>query len=187
MKSGVPQRDFVAAAPAGLAPVPANFFKGARHTWHQRRRHQAVLALLSGLQGEVLDYGCGYGDLTEAMGRTHLVQGVDIDTERVAFAAREYAPLQFRVCDARHLDFPDRSFDIVTSVAAIHFAPDPAEHLREACRVLRDGATSFSSVPTCSACTTLTAAFWVEAPSNPRCGYGRKRRFAIWWSKRSFG
>jgi SAM-dependent methyltransferase len=119
--------------------IPPNFHKGASRTWHQRRRHKAVLKMLAGLRGEVLDYGCGYGDLTEAIARTHLVQGVDVDPERVAFAAREYAPLRFSVCGPRRLDFADGSFDIVTSVAVIHFAPDPAEHLREVRRVLRDG------------------------------------------------
>src|SRR5262249_29251413 len=78
--------------------TPSNFFKGARPTWHQRRRHRAVLDMLLGLEGEVLDFGCGYGDLTAAIARTHPVQGVDVDPERIAFAAREYSPLQFSVC-----------------------------------------------------------------------------------------
>lgn len=122
-----------------LAGIPSHYRKGQRHSWHQSRRHQAVLSMLARVPGEVLDYGCGYGDLTDAIARTHPVQGVDVDPERVAFAAREYAPLRFSRCDRRRLAFPDRSFDVVTSVAVIHFAPDPVEHLREAHRVLRDG------------------------------------------------
>src|SRR5262249_12442900 len=91
------------------------------------------------VQGEVLDYGCGYGDLTYAIAQTHPVQGVDVDPQRVAFAEREYAPLRFRRCAPDRLSFPDGSFDIVVSVAVIHFVPDPVQHLREARRVLRDG------------------------------------------------
>lgn len=118
--------------------VPAHYRKNARPTRHQRRRHRAVLRMLEGVPGEVLDYGCGYGDLTYAISRTRPVQGVDVDPERVAFAAREYPGLRFSCCDANRLDFPDQSFDLVTSVAVIHFVPDPADHVREARRVLRD-------------------------------------------------
>jgi SAM-dependent methyltransferase len=94
--------------------------------------------MLQGMQGEVLDYGCGCGDLTFAISRTHLVQGVDVDAERVAFAAQEYAPLRFSRCEPNHLAFPDQSFAIVVSAAVIHFVPHPVQHVREAYRVLRD-------------------------------------------------
>jgi SAM-dependent methyltransferase len=76
--------------------------------------------------------------LTAAIARTHPVQGVDVDPQRVAFAAREYAPIGFSPCEATHLPFPDQSFDVVVSMAVIHFVPDPVEHIREAGRVLRD-------------------------------------------------
>src|SRR5262249_53376894 len=118
--------------------VPLNFYKGARRTWHQLRRHGSVLRLLRRVQGDVLDYGCGYGDLTYAIAQTHPVRGVDVDPRRIAFAAREYAPIPFSVCRPEGLDFPDRSFDVVTSVVVIHFAPDPLAYLREIHRVLRD-------------------------------------------------
>jgi ubiquinone/menaquinone biosynthesis C-methylase UbiE len=118
--------------------VPANYRKGARPTWHQRRRHCAVLQLLRRVPGKVLDYGCGYGDVTQAISKTHSVQGVDVDPERVAFAAREYAPIQFTRCDPGRLSFPDQSFDIVASIVVIHFVPDPIQHLLEARRVLGD-------------------------------------------------
>jgi SAM-dependent methyltransferase len=94
--------------------------------------------MLEGVPGEVLDYGCGRGDLTFAISRTHPVQGVDVDLDRVAFATQEYAPLQFSRCEPDHLAFPDQSFDIVVSAAVIHFVPDPTQHIREAYRVLRD-------------------------------------------------
>jgi SAM-dependent methyltransferase len=133
----------VAAPPpdhrAVTANVPGAYSKSGRPTWHQRRRHRAVLDLLVRVRGDVLDFGCGYGDLTHAISRTHPVQGVDVDAERVAFAAREYAPIRFGRCEPDRLPFADGSFDVVTSVAVIHFVPDPVQHLREARRVLRPG------------------------------------------------
>lgn len=121
------------------AGVPTNFRKGARPTWHQRRRHREILGLLARTGGAVLDYGCGYGDLTAAIARTRPVRGVDVDPARVAFAAAEYAPVVFEACRPDGLDFPDASFDAVVSSVVIPFVPDPAAYLRECRRVLRPG------------------------------------------------
>ena len=129
------------ASPAAAAQeVPAHFHRGAPLQAHQRRRHRAILAMLDGLDGSLLDYGCGWGDLTWAMsGRVGEACGVDVDPERVAFAAHEYAPLAFSRCDAGSLAFPDHHFDIVTSVVVIPFVPDVDAYLHEVRRVLRPG------------------------------------------------
>lgn len=119
--------------------VPANFHKHARKSWHQRRRHRAVLRMLKGLQGRVLDYGCGYGDLTFALSKTNPTCGVDVDQQRVAFAQDEFAPIEFQVCDAYDAPYPDGSFDIVTSVVVLNFIPDATAHLRSIRRLLRPG------------------------------------------------
>ncbi len=126
---------------SGSVDVPVNvaacYGRNARQKWHQRRRHRAVLDLLRHIEGEVLDYGCGYGDVTHAISRTHSVRGVDVDAARVSFASREYPRLSFSTCEPGHVPFPGESFDIVTSIAVIHFVADPRQYLREARRVLR--------------------------------------------------
>jgi SAM-dependent methyltransferase len=130
------------ASPPGANPVPAvapQYRKGARLTWHQRRRQGCVLGLLEGIPGEVLDYGCGYGDLTYAMSHTHAIRGVDIDADRIAFAAAEYPAIPFSRCEPDRLAFADESFDVVTSIVVVHFTSDPLGHIREAVRVLRPG------------------------------------------------
>ncbi|HET8898228.1 MAG TPA: class I SAM-dependent methyltransferase, partial [Rhodanobacteraceae bacterium] len=120
--------------------VPAHFHRGAVLGAHQARRHRCILGMLAGLQGKVLDYGCGWGDISHAIARTLPdVTGVDVDPDRVAFARREYAPLPFSVCRPDGLDFADASFDIVTSVVVIPFVPDVDAYLTEARRVLRPG------------------------------------------------
>jgi len=121
--------------------VPRHFRKDAPKSAHQSRRHRAVLGLLERLPpGRALDYGCGYGDLTYAISRTHPdVLGVDTAPERIEFARAEYAPLRFEVCAAQGLDLPDASFDIVTSVVVLPFVPDPGAYLDEVRRVLRPG------------------------------------------------
>jgi SAM-dependent methyltransferase len=118
-------------------PVPRSFHRDARQTWHQRRRHAAVLAMLRQVKGNVLDHGCGYGDLTYAISKTHDVRGVDADPARVAFARSEYHPLEFDLCPPDHTGFPDSSFDIVTSVVVLNFVPDATDYVRRVRRLLR--------------------------------------------------
>lgn len=121
--------------------VPAHFRKGAAQDAHQRRRHRAVLSALKDLPpGRVLDYGCGWGDITWAMSRSHPdIHALDVDERRVEFAQREYAPLPFSVCGAGNVDFPDASFDIVVSVVVLPFVPDDAAYVAETRRVLKPG------------------------------------------------
>lgn len=87
----------------------------------------------------MLDYGCGYGDLTYAMSTTHSVEGTDFDADRIAFALQQYPALRFQVCTADRLPYPGQSFDIVVSMVVIHFVPHPAFHIRETGRVLKKG------------------------------------------------
>jgi SAM-dependent methyltransferase len=129
----------IGQSPDAWGAVPLNYRRGARPTWHQRRRHRAVLSLLRGATGRVLDYGCGYGDLTHAMSLTHDVVGCDVDATRVAFAQHEYAPIEFVECGRSGTPFDDRSFDVVVSAVVIHFVPDADAYLAEVRRLLRPG------------------------------------------------
>jgi len=119
--------------------IPENYRKGARFTWHQRRRHRAVLSLLKQVTGNVLDYGCGYGDLTLAIARTHPVTGCDVDPDRVEFAKSEYGPLEFVICQGNGTPFYDESFAIIVSAVVIHFVKEPTGYLQEIRRLLRPG------------------------------------------------
>lgn len=125
---------------ARFAHVPGNYRMGARQTRHQSIRHAAVLRMLHGLQGRVLDYGCGYGDQVYAMSQQgYCVCGVDLDPERVAFAQHEYGPLEFKRCTPEDAPYDDASFDIVTSIVVLNFIPDANGHMRSIRRLLRPG------------------------------------------------
>lgn len=126
-----------ASTPEPATTAPANYRKGARVTWHQRRRHRAVLSLLNRVSGRVLDYGCGYGDLTHAIARTHQVVGCDVDPDRVSFAQQEFAAEEFVACRPDAAPFADCFFDVVVSAVVIHFVPDPRAYLDEIRRLVR--------------------------------------------------
>jgi ubiquinone/menaquinone biosynthesis C-methylase UbiE len=119
------------------AQIPGHFRNGSKRNWHQRRRYRAVLSLLKGNPGRVLDYGCGYGDLTHAIATTHGVIGCDVDPTRVAFARREYPTIEFHQCGPGGTPFGDQSFDIIVSSVVIHFVPNPRAYLQEVRRLLR--------------------------------------------------
>ncbi len=123
--------------PTAQTPVPKNFYRGARFTWHQRRRHALVRRLMKGLEGQrVLDYGCGYGDLTYALSKTNPVVGIDVDQERIEFCRSQYPELEFHEFDGMTAPFPDGSFDVVLSCVVLPFVPDYRAHIDDLRRLL---------------------------------------------------
>ena len=98
--------------------------------------------------GRMLDIGTGPGHIpllvVEALPKAHVV-AIDL-AERMLTLARDHvakSPHGSRVelirADAKGLDFPDDSFDVVFSNTILHHVPEPVTLLREARRVLRPG------------------------------------------------
>jgi ubiquinone/menaquinone biosynthesis C-methylase UbiE len=90
-----------------------------------------------------LDVGCGDGALTLTFWQNgaSLVAGCDLDPRMIARASAEAtrfdAAIGYTVARAEGLPFRDRSFDIVTLITVLAFAPEPALAVREVARVLR--------------------------------------------------
>lgn len=108
--------------------------------WREVRR------LLPSLRGRhALDLACGTGAhavrLARAVGPTGSVVGVDAAEGMIRYAqrtpgARRRRNLKFRVMDARRLDFPDRSFDLVLSTFGFAYS-GRRRCLREVFRALK--------------------------------------------------
>ncbi len=115
----------------------------------------------------ILDLACGTGHPALSAARRVRpggeVVGIDIALEMVA-AATELARdegldnTEFRVMNAETLDFPDASFDGVTSRWGIMFPDDVAKTCREVYRVLKPGGL-------------VSFAFWDDTEKNPRQGF----------------
>ncbi len=92
----------------------------------------------------LLDVGCGAGQLALIASRKGATAtGVDI-AENLVERARERARVegltaQFRWSDAEALPFAGASFDVVTSINGVMFAPRPLTVTRELLRVCRPG------------------------------------------------
>lgn len=95
---------------------------------------------VAGLQ--VLDLGCGDGDLAVTLCRAGAeVTGLDEDP-RMLHAARERQAsealsISFVRGDVNALPFADRSFDVVTAIAVLCFVPDARTAIAEMARVLK--------------------------------------------------
>jgi SAM-dependent methyltransferase len=91
-----------------------------------------------------LDIGCGPGAVSMRAARAGAdVTGVDLSEVMVETARRRAAEegleIAYEVGDAENLQFPDGSFDVVSSSVGVIFAPDQAAAAGELARVVRSG------------------------------------------------
>jgi len=120
------------------------------HHWWFATRTWSLLNLIDAnitrRDGNVLDIGCGAGNMIHHLSRYGRVQGIEVDARPVAMAqARGY---DVRQGDAtKNIPFPDASFDLVTALDVIEHVDEDEAIIREACRVLRPNGILTISTP----------------------------------------
>ena len=122
----------------------SSFFSfGLDQLWRKK-----LLSLLELRGGEkVLDVCTGTGKLafllSKRVGKEGLVSGVDFSKEMLLEAEKKLSfkssNISFAFSDAKHLNFPENSFDAVTVSFGMRNIIDSAAALREAYRVLKPG------------------------------------------------
>lgn len=119
------------ALPAEAAEFYESTFVPALFAGWARRLIEAVAPTVD---ETMLDVACGTGAVARAStaGR---VTGLDLNPAMLAIARRERPDLDWRIGDVATLPFPDDSFDVVVSQAALMFFPDRVAALREMARV----------------------------------------------------
>lgn len=110
------------------------------------RIHTVVTSLNIPPRAKVLEVGIGTGFSLGAYPSHCAVTGIDLAPEmldRARQKAEENSWTHFRLLemDALNLEFPDNSFDYVTSFHVISVVPDPVRMLREIHRVCKPGGT----------------------------------------------
>jgi ubiquinone/menaquinone biosynthesis C-methylase UbiE len=123
-------------------------FEVAEAYERQRGRSSKLLAPLfadfAGVQGEVLDIGCGTGALTFAIAQNAAVSkivGLDLSEAFLAYARSKINDprIQFEQGDAQALPYPRASFDCCLGLLVMSFIPDASKAASEMRRVTRPG------------------------------------------------
>lgn len=131
-----------AVRPSLIAGSPVEF----QDRSPKARMIEAIVAaqLGRGVRGaDVLDIGCGNGDISSYFGQNNRVVGVDVTDRRQG----RQGPFQFQLLTSERLPFESGSFDVVLSHHVIEHVVDQDLHLAEARRVLRADGVLYLATP----------------------------------------
>lgn len=97
--------------------------------------------LMSLAHGKILDVACGTGLNFPMFAATAEITAIDLSPRMLEIAQQKAVTLnlnvQVKIMDAQKLEFPDGSFDTVTSTLSTCTFPDPMQTLQEIKRVCR--------------------------------------------------
>jgi len=95
---------------------------------------------------DVLDVGCGAGNMIHHLAQYGCVRGIEVDARPVKIAQQR--GYDVRLGDATQtIPFPDASFDLVTALDVIEHVDADVNIMREAFRVLRPGGALLITTP----------------------------------------
>ncbi len=95
---------------------------------------------------DILDIGCGAGNMIHHLARYGSVRGIEVDPRPVKIAQQR--GYDVRLGDAtQQIPFPDGAFDLVTALDVIEHVDADENILRESFRVLRPGGSLLITTP----------------------------------------
>jgi SAM-dependent methyltransferase len=129
----------------------ARYALGGRLT-NRLTRFTAALSCHAPARGDVLDLGCGTGELASAVAAAGMrATGCDISPEMLdrAAAADPAGAVDWVQLDPgwQVLPFAPETFDAVVAASVLEYVGDPTAVLLECCRVLRPGGIALCTVP----------------------------------------
>jgi len=95
---------------------------------------------------EILDVGCGAGNMIHHLGDYGHVRGIEVDARPVKIAQSRGYDVQ-QVDATRGMPFADATFDLVTALDVVEHVDDDGAMLREARRVLKPNGRLLITTP----------------------------------------
>lgn len=130
-----------------------NYLHEHTHWWFLARR-EIILGRIESLIRRkqlaspplrILDYGCGTGGLTEALGLFGQVTGVDDNPQALEYCRKR------NLQDTRLIDtpnqLPDHVYDLIASFDVLEHVEEDVHLLRHLCRALKPNGTLILTVP----------------------------------------
>jgi 2-polyprenyl-3-methyl-5-hydroxy-6-metoxy-1,4-benzoquinol methylase len=130
-----PQDYFDSGSPIGFRDYARQQQRNEREAWFLARRLRQRAE-----RGRVLEVGCAFGFLLEALRRFSgwEVAGLDVSPFAAYFARRRYG-LEVDCATLEAARFPDDHFDFVIQKDLLEHVTHPRDHLHETFRVLKPG------------------------------------------------
>lgn len=143
-------------------PATRRFFDREAASWsseyrpsgHMADRIKRFLIALRSLcpgPGEVLDFGCGSGEIAAALADSGWrVAGYDLSPMMIEAARAKWPdrPIEWGTIEpGANLPFPNRRFDIAISSSVLEYLENLPAHLSEIARVLRPGGWYLATIP----------------------------------------
>ncbi len=124
--------------------------------WHKKRmieehmkRYQFAAPFVRHKRVVDLACGTGYGCATLAQARARSVIGVDINTEAIAYAKKQYdlPAIRYVQADVTATNLPEKSADIITSFETVEHLKNEEKFIQEIRRLLKPNGLLIISTP----------------------------------------
>jgi len=118
------------------------YYQIAGQASRENQNHSGIIYLkkIAKKTGSILDVGCGEGSrLNLLISKKQSGMGIDINSQAIKLARRQYPHLKFILSKSSKIPFPDNQFGLVYSCFVLEHADKPEKLIKEMIRVLKTG------------------------------------------------
>lgn len=128
------------------------------------RRLELISRLIKGVNGNLLDIGCGEGHSTVSLvGGKRKVIGLDISSSLLYILKKKCSSIMLVAGDAEHIPFKEKSFDVIVMAEVLEHLLNPSDALKECKRLLRKGGVLVITTPTAAGTLpTINPLIWLD-------------------------